>query len=359
MAETEVTQILLSDFVEKTSADLESIFPPLDIQILLTKTKEILKKVNKLKLKWEQMNESAFQENPVFVQRKGEESPHASRTATAYKVLWDKNHNHNNQYQEIMAVIIEAELFIDKVREFFTGRKITYSVGVRYESQLYEYNLTLADVLSNAIIGIDAKNQGLKLRIAQSKSKLIQAYGTLNAAGKDSEVTIQEEKMQTNTNEELYNKMYDYWLAGGKTINGVKLNEGQLYETYRYIVAEGKYKNIDITLEKDIAYLTNAATRTIKNTTSGRQGGDVLDAQVKFFNASFASLNEIWRTLIELFKVLHKFIRTKHKKEFKQGMKKLFTKNKKDIENIELGLQKDVKQHVDNVIKSISGITFT
>lgn len=358
MAETETKTFLLSDVVKETAESLEKTFPPKDIQGLLQQTKKFLDEVERLKIKWEQMNEIAFQENPIYVQRKGEESPHASRTATAYKLLWGGNEN-EKQYQEILSVIVKAEVFLDKVRQYFTGKSISYTVGVRYENQLYEYNLTLMDVLSNAVVGIDAKNQGLKLRIAASKSALIKAYGELKSTGKNAEVIINEDKQQLVTNDKLYEDIYSYWESNDKTVNGIKLNEGQLYETYRFILAEGKYKHIDFSSGKDLEYLTRAAERTIKNTASGRQGGDVQDAQVKFFNASFASLGEIWRTLTELVKILTNFVNTKHKKEFKQGMKKLFTKREKDIDSIDKSMQKDIKKHIDEVIRSISGVTLS
>lgn len=349
-------EFIQSDFIQETAKQLDKIFPPKDVQVLLNETKKILDKVEELKNKWQQMNETAFQENPIFAKRKGEEEEHASKTATAYQLLWN---NDEYQYQDMLQIIIEAELFIDRVRQFFTGQKISYSVGVRYEGQLYEYNLTLMDVLSNAVIGIDAKNQGLKLRIAKSKSSLIKAYGELRAAGRESEVTIDSDKEQLNSNNELFDAIYTYWKDNGKTIDGIKVNEGQLYETYRFIMSEGKYNTFNPDSKKDIAYLKTAATRTVKNVTSGRQGGDVEDAQVKFFNASFASLGEIYNTLSELYKILNNFITTNHKNEFKQGMKKLFTKNKKDIEKIEEGIQRDAKKKIDDVIKSISGISFT
>ena len=341
MAE-ESKKIIQAELVDQISADLSDLFPPKDIQILLNKTIELQDKVIKLNDKWQQSVDNTFSQ----MQAEGSNS----RTGAAYKTLGTTYHSDVFQYQDILAIIIETELFIDKVREFFTGQTITFAVGVSYYGKLYEYNLSLLDMLKTATIGIDSKTQNLKLRIAKSKTALINAYGEANK--QDS--TIESDKAQKITNEELYNSLHNYWEEHDKRIGGKYVNEGQLYETYRYFLAEGK-GSFDESAPADQDFLVKAAYRSL-NSVSGRKGGDVKDAQVKFYNASFATLTNIKNTLTELRKLLENFVKKKDAKEFSAGVKNLFTKNQKDIEEIDGNMYEEAEKHIDKVISAL-GIT--
>jgi hypothetical protein len=357
MAEENNVQIIEQGLATQISEDLEKIFPPKDVQILLNETRRIRENVEALNLKWKQRNQEVFNSDQVkmVTDRKTGES-RKSKTATAYNLLFKSN---EFQFQEIQKIIIEAELFIEKVRKFFTGRETTYSLGIRYNKELYEYNLSLVDILNQSVLGIDSKSQGLKMRISRAKGNLVKAYQDLRVSEKATAAQDATDDGREITNPELFEAMRDYWLQGKKTIGGIALNEGQLYEAYRYYVEDKKRNGFDATSNSDVSYLKAIAKRTVKNVVSGRQGGDIKDAQVKFHGASFASLSNIQKTLEELEKILLQFINSKNKTQFKQGIKKLFTKNKKDIEAIERQAQKEAKQHIDDVIKNMSGFTFT
>ena len=108
----------------------------------------------------------------------------------------------------------------------------------------------------------------------------------------------------------------------------------------------------------DLQFYEQATIRSM-NSTSGRQGGDVGQAQVKFVNASFATLSNIKNTLLNLKILLQNFIKSGSKENLSQGVKKMFTKNDKDIEEIEQNSQQEAKEHIDKVIRTISNITLT
>jgi hypothetical protein len=351
-------KVIDEGLVRTIAEDIEKLFPPKGVGTLLNKTRQLKKRVIALNKKWTQRNKEVFN-NPnqvSMVQDKKTGGMRASKTATAYSLLFKSN---EFEYKEILSLIIEAEIFIEKVRAFFTGRETTYSFGIRYYGELYEYNLSLLDVLEQAVLGIDSKSQGLKLRISKSKSTLIEAYQALRVV--ENRTIAQEKKEEDSreiTNPELFEAIRNYWLKGKKRIGKTALNEGQMYEAYRYYVEDKKRNGFDPSSRSDTNYLKSIAKRTVKNIVSGRQGGDINDAQVKFHGASFASLSNIQRTLEELEKILQNFINNKDKNQFKAGVKKLFTKKEKDIERIEKNAQKEAKEHVDSVIDSIQGLAF-
>lgn len=339
MAQNSNNQIIQAELVENISKGIDQLFPPKDIRDLLANTEKIIKKVNKLQKKWEQSQKVTAKSNPEMT----------SKTGIAYKTLYNKKES-SIFYYEIVEVISEAELFLEKVRKYFTGQDIKYTVGVSYYGKLYEYNLTLLDVLKNAVVGIDSKSQGLKMRLANSKSALIKAYGTLNT---ETKLATIEKHAQENTDSELYTALHDQYLKMKRKVSGKKVNEGELYETYRYFLAKGR-KSFDPKSKADMQFFRNAIKRSM-NSTSGRQGGDIDTSQVKFFNASFATMSNIIRTLKDLKNNISNFINKGNKKEFQDSMKKMFTKNNKDIESIERDSQKDAKNHIDKVINSIPG----
>lgn len=340
-------QTIQAGIVDAISADIQKIFPPKDVQILLNKAVELQQKVEDLELKWKAAQAA---------QARSKNAIGLSKTGIAYQTLGISHQRESSfQYQDILIILTEAELFIDRVRAHFTGQEITFTVGISYYGKLYEYNLKLLDMLKTAVVGIDSKSQGLKLRIAKSKSALISAYGDINTQTR--QASIEEPYKQTATNDELYNSLHNYYLANKKRINGTYVNEGELYETYRYYIEKGKH-SFDPHKKTDLNFLHKAVSRSM-NSISGRKGGDINTSQVKFFNASFATLSNIKSTLKELIRLMKDFIQSGNKENFKKGLTEVFTKDKKQIEDIDRETQKEAKKHIDEVIKTIPGITLT
>lgn len=339
---------LQAGMIDAISADIQKNFPPKDVQVLLNKAVELQQKVENLEEKWK---------TAQAAQARSKNAIGKSKTGIAYQTLGISHQRESSfQYQDILMILTEAELFIDQVRTYFTGQKIIFTVGISYYGKLYEYNLKLLDMLKNAVVGIDSsKLPGLKLRIAKSKSALIKAYGDINTQTR--QASIEEPYKQTAVNNELYNFLHNYYLANKKHINGKYVNEGELYETYRYYIEKGKH-SFDPHKKNDLNFLHKAISRSM-NSISGRKGGDINTAQVKFFNASFATLSNIKNTLKELIELMKDFIQSGNRENFKKGLTKMFTKDKKDIEDIDRNAQKEAKKHIDEVIKTISGITLT
>lgn len=339
-------EIIQLELVDKISRDIKKLFPPKDIQKLLSKTNQLLQKVNNLEKKWKASQNAQKRSMGII------DGTNYSKTSVAWRALYS-DPTQKLQYNDILKIIIETEIFLDEVRKYFTGQEITFSVGLSYYSKLYEYNLTLLDMLKNAVIAIDSKSQGLKLRITRSKSTLIQAYGTLEAKVS----VIDKQYEQSKTNESLYQILRERWLKDGKKINGKVVNEGVLYETYRYYVESG-ITDINFNKKEDRQFYEHAIIRSM-NSTSGRQGGDVNQSQVKFVNASFATISNIRNTLKELSILLINFIKSGSQEEFSKGLKKLFTKNDKDIEEIESDSQREAKEYIDKIINNMLNIKLT
>ena len=342
-------EVITEALIDKIAEDVKNSFPN-DFKGLLTKTTKMLKKVQLLEKKWNAAKEAQMR-NAQAIAKEGEE---ISTTAQSFKALYS-DPTHRLRYYDIVKIIVETELFLDEVRKFFTGQELTYSVGLSYYGKLYEYNLTLLDMLKNAVVNIDFHTQGLKLRIAKSKSELIAAYGQLQKEEKSG--TINEQYQQKKTNELLYQKLRAYWEENGKKLNGTTVNEGVLYETYRYYI-ENNINDFDMNNPSDLQFYEQAIIRSM-NSTSGRQGGDIGQAQVKFVNASFATISNIRNTLKELSRLLMNFMKSGSQKEFSEGLKRLFTKNDKDIEEIEQNFQQEAKKHIDKVIQTIPNVTIT
>lgn len=342
------TNTIQAGMANAISADLQKIFPPKDVQVLLNKAEELKEKVENLETKWKEAQAAQARSQNAIV------SP--SKTSIAYRTLGISHQRDSSfQYQDILIILAEAELFIDRVRAYFTGQEITFTVGINYYGKLYEYNLTLLDMLKTAVVSIDTKSQGLKLRIAQSKSSLISAYGDINTQTR--QASIEEPYKQAATDNELYNSLHNYYLANKKHINGKYVNEGELYETYRYYIEKGKH-SFDPSKKADMNFLHKAINRSM-NSISGRQGGDINTAQVKFFNASFATLTNIKKTLKELIQLMTDFIKSGNRENFKKGLTEVFTKNKKQIEDIDRETQREAKKHIDEVIKTIPAVNLT
>ena len=316
---------------------------------LYQKIEVLLKQTKRLEQKW---NEARKRQQALTVSAGLQ--PISSATSLSYATISYQNQKQNIlQKEEIFRVLSENEIFLDRIRKLFTGQEIIYTLGYSFYSEVIEQKINVIEMLKRASIGFESTNQSLKLRIQKSKAELNKAYSLLQK-----EQQIQTEK---NNGFDVFRKWYfsqEKGVGGRFLLKQDKItSQGELYETYIYLKKIGKLNIVINSINKQkfsksaFEIFASAINRS-KNSTSGRQGGDVDDSQIKWYGASFASINENINTLIKLKDALNKFLKSNKKTELATSLKEIFTKNPDKVEKIEKAGQKEARKNIENYIKN-------
>lgn len=349
-------QNIQANIVDKAAKDIDNLFKK-EPDLVLWKEKiiSLLEQLNRIESKWAAARErqrtlATIENNGINPYLKGDGTE--SQTKLSYATLSLYNQKQNIlQYEEVIRVIAESEIFLDRIRFFFTKQKIVYTLGFNYYSGIVEQKVDIVTMLKQASLGFDSKTQQFKMRISKSKGELKKALEDFQT----SEAAQNEAFRMEETYEEDFKELRNWYLkqpkaSGGRllfdSISGV--SQGHLYEAFVYLRENGKAKNI----LKNMDLLKSAIERSM-NSTSGRQGGDVDNQQVKWYGASFAVISEIKNTLNKLLAEIETFIKSNKINNFKSGLKQIFTKDGSTLEKIERAGQEESMRQIGKSIKEI------
>lgn len=345
-------KIVKEKTVQEVANNIEQIFQSTpSLHTIYSNLISIKEQVMQLQKRWESMQKKQQkymdEQNISYISINEDGSEKIHKTKIAYQALYKRKQSAQFRADALL-VISRAEIFIDKMRVMLTGKEITYSLGFNFRNEFKEYNLSLIDLLQNTILSIDSQSQTLKLRIARARSSLMEAFKQYELSERENENHVE------NHDAELWKKLQIHWKDNmQKKYKEKTVNEGVLYETYRYLIFHKK-TNLDLTKQEDLDTFENALVRSM-NSTSGRRGGDVGDAQVKFFGASFASLQEIYNTLNSLEQLLRAFLYEGGKKaDLVSGLQKMFTKDPSVLDMVERGAEDKARERINTIINSMT-----
>ena len=283
------SKMIREDIVDTVSKDVSANWPPSSLSNFILQIKNLLIEIENFQNKWE--DRIRFRKNQLLLMNKDI----SSASGVAWGALVQQQKDNDMFYYEVLRMISKVEIYLDKVRKFFVTDKnsISYTFGFFLGGELHEYELSLEDMLKQAKVGIDSTSQGLKLFMTRSKKTLLEAF--------------KETKKNLNESSVLFSSLIEFYNSHtgiitnksgtktkakgvfGKGKNKRKMNMGQLYELYRYLVEVKNWsqdKKFDSKNKKDVAEFYSAQKKAMNNI-SGRRGGDVNNSQVKFYNASF------------------------------------------------------------------------
>ncbi len=263
----------------------------------------------------------------VLQAKKLSKSIQASEEYMNYQVFKNLEYNQNN----INALLTAGYVLIDQIRTFFTGQQITYTVGVEYYGILYEFPMTMDQILSYSKATYNTRsviNNAFKLRLSARKRDLVEL------AKKHEQTLITSIKDSSS----IYSAIRQY--TGTKQIN-----QGNVYEAYRVYISRYKTfrpKQFDKILSE-----------VQSNTISFVQGGDIGDEQVKFFGRSAPSLaaTQTIRQTLQIAKFLFHQLGTSggDKQQIKNIIMSKFTK----AQELDKTTKKEIQKHLDDIFSAL------
>ena len=325
-----IKQMTQNEIVDQASKEIMKKWPPKSLKHLIEQTGKLMNEIVSVEKKWSARKSNIYSKYLLLNEKV------TSKTKVAYEALYQDQKDNNYFYKEVLMIISKVEIFINNIRKSFTGEELTYTLGFQLEEKLYEYELTLEEILKQAKVGIDSHSADLKMRLDVGKKTL-----------RDN---LNETKKTLNQASTLFLSLLDFYNSQvgevqiksgknkGKTrvVKGVfgegenkkRLNLGQLYELYRFLIVEYNYSSdysFSISNENDQTVFYSLLKRVL-NSTSGRKGGDVGDSQVKFHGASFGMLSSSYRDLKKIINILKDLQKTKDINKFKSSIKQMFTR---------------------------------
>lgn len=246
------------------------------------------------------------------------------------------------EQSEVDALLKEGYILIDELRHFFTGETIKYQIGVEYYGNLYEFEMSIEQLLSHtaAVYNTRSKVDNIfKLRMNVAKGDLIKAYV-------DSRSTV----VSSIKGKTVYSAL-------SKQVKAIKANRGNAYEAYRvYISLHGNDIPPDVNLDEFMSILEEVRM----NTASSVKGGDLGDTQIKLFAKSAPSLmttNTIRITLKDVIAMLKEYSAGGEAGKLRTQIKSIFTKNASmdaGAQAIDVALDKEIDKHLDKLLQNLS-----
>ena len=136
-----------------------------------------------------------------------------------------------------------------------------------------------------------------------------------------------------------------------------KDNEGNIYETYRNILANRQGKNEIPPLVRN-NQIEKAFSAVKSGTQSSVKGGDTLLEQDKVVSkhASIINVNLVHTTFVKIENIFENFIKTNNRQDFIDSLQLLFvnnTKGQRTIDKLSKVLESDARQAIEDIIQAM------
>ena len=249
----------------------------------------------------------------------------------------------NEEHQEIMSFLVDGYKSLQMIRQIFTNEKIDYQVAILGEKTSYEFVLSEKEFLSMAQLSYNSKEDfslnSLKIRVG--------AYGDVTKEYKTVENRLLK---KINGHKTVWGAVTDFFADK-------KINQGNIYETYRNILANRKNKNtIPPSVTK--SQIEEAFSAVKSGTQSSVKGGDTLLEQDKVVSkhASIINVNLVHTTFVKIENIFENFIKTNNRQDFIDSLQSLFvnnTKGRRTIDKLTKALESKARQAIEDIIQAM------
>ena len=288
----------------------------------------------------------------------------------------------NEEHQKIKSFLVDGYESLQNIRQIFTNEKIDYQVAILGEKTSYEFILSEKEFLSMAQLFYDTKGDfsldSFKIRVGN--------YGNTTKAYKTAENRLLKEinghktvwgavteffdkKNKKDNEENAVTKFSDKEnkkdneedavteLSDKKKKKKKKVNEGNIYETYRNILANRQGKNEIPPLVRN-NQIEKAFSAVKSGTQSSVKGGDTLLEQDKVVSkhASIINVNLVHTTFVKIENIFENFIKTNNRQDFIDSLQSLFvnnTKGRRTIDKLTKALESKARQAIEDIIQSM------
>ena len=273
----------------------------------------------------------------------------------------------NEEHQKIKSFLVDGYKSLQMIRQIFTNEKIDYQVAILGKRTSYEFILSEKEFLSMARLFYETEGEfslnSFKIRVGN--------YGDTTKAYKTAENRLLKEinghktvwgavtKFFDDKNKEANEDKEDAVteFSDKKKKKKKKVNEGNIYETYRNILANRQGKNeIPPLVRKN--QIEKAFSAVKSGTQSSMKGGDTLLEQDKVVSnhASIINVNLVHTTFVKIENIFENFIKTNNRQDFIDSLQSLFvnnTKGRRTIDKLTKVLESDARQAIENIIQAM------
>ena len=277
----------------------------------------------------------------------------------------------NEEHQKIKSFLVDGYKSLQNIRQIFTNEKINYQVVILGKRTSYEFILSEEEFLSMAELFYDTKGDfslnSFKIRVG--------AYGETTKKYKTAENRLLK---KINGHKTVWGAVTEFFDNRNKKDNEEdaitefsdkkkdkkdkkdkkkKDNEGNIYETYRNILANRQGKNEIPPLVRN-NQIEKAFSAVKSGTQSSIKGGDTLLEQDKVISkhASIINVNLVHTTFVKIENIFENFIKTNNRQDFIDSLQSLFvnnTKGRRTIDKLTKALESKARQAIEDIIQSM------
>ena len=337
---------IIDELVEKAAEDKKTITLE-DCYKILTLAKEMNRK-------YEELNNKVAPKIQALMETSSEEVENYIK----FKAL-------NEEHQKIKSFLVDGYQSLQNIRQIFTNEKIDYQVAILGKRTSYEFILSEKEFLSMAQLFYETKGEfsldSFKIRVGN--------YGNTTKAYKTAENRLLKEINGHKTVWGAVTEFFDNRNKKDNEENAVtessdkkkkkkkKDNEGNIYETYRNILANRQGKN-EIPPPVTTKQIEKAFSAVKSGTQSSIKGGDTLLEQDKVVSkhASIINVNLVHTTFVKIENIFENFIKTNNRQDFIDSLQSLFvnnTKGRRTIDKLTKALESDARQAIEDIIQAM------
>lgn len=337
---------IIDELVEKAAEDKKTITLE-DCYKILTLAKEMNRK-------YEELNNKVAPKIQALMETSSEEVENYIK----FKAL-------NEEHQKIKSFLVDGYQSLQNIRQIFTNEKIDYQVAILGKRTSYEFILSEKEFLSMAQLFYETKGEfsldSFKIRVGN--------YGNTTKAYKTAENRLLKEINGHKTVWGAVTEFFDNKNKKDNEENAVtessdkkkkkkkKDNEGNIYETYRNILANRQGKN-EIPPPVTTKQIEKAFSAVKSGTQSSIKGGDTLLEQDKVVSkhASIINVNLVHTTFVKIENIFENFIKTNNRQDFIDSLQSLFvnnTKGRRTIDKLTKALESDARQAIEDIIQAM------
>ena len=270
----------------------------------------------------------------------------------------------NEEHQKIKSFLVDGYKSLQNIRQIFTNEKIDYQVAILGKRTSYEFILSEKEFLDMAQLFYETEGEfsldSFKIRVGN--------YGETTKAYKTAENRLLK---KINGHKTVWGAVREFFDNRNKKDNEEgavtefsdkkkkkkKDNEGNIYETYRNILANRQGKN-EIPPLVTTKQIEKAFSAVKSGTQSSIKGGDTLLEQDKVVSkhASIINVNLVHTTFVKIENIFENFIKTNNRQDFIDSLQSLFvnnTKGRRTIDKLTKALESDARQAIEDIIQAM------
>lgn len=328
-------------------------------EITLEDCYKILALAKEMNRKYEELNNKVAPKIQALIETSSEEV----ENYTKFKAL-------NEEHQKIKSFLVDGYKSLQNIRQIFTNEKIDYQVAILGKRTSYEFVLSETEFLDMADLFYETKGEfsldSFKIRVGSygdttkkyktAENRLLKkinghktVWGAVTEFFDNRNKKANEENAATESSDNSDNS--------DKKKKKKKDNEGNIYETYRNILANRQGKN-EIPPSVTTKQIEKAFSAVKSGTQSSIKGGDTLLEQDKVVSkhASIINVNLVHTTFVKIENIFENFIKTNNRQDFIDSLQSLFvnkTKGRRTIDKLTKALESDARQAIEDIIQAM------